>query len=280
MKVAILICGPYRYLEKVIERLESLAPSSLDFGIFCFCWKQDSGERKRNAGFDFDAIAHLRQQERVYSVIEAEPIGADQFEEYGAYTGCHSPHQNIYGMFYSISEILDVVPLEFTHALRLRTDCLLIDSTFFDSFLSAGNRTLVSNNPGLPVGWVSDHLMYSSVRIMKEVWFAGGVREFMADYDAAGRNPERMLAQRVKDVGVVVVKKWKRYADYQIVYDKSTSDDPVVLNEFCEGVDLFAVEFSDRQKMMLLDHFDVVAARYSDSFLARLVRFVRRVVGC
>jgi hypothetical protein len=232
MKLAVFVSGPPRYTHLVLRQLRNgLAAWRPHFLVHL--WKEDSGPKKReNRVF---APAEIAAAEDVELLLQHRGFGPETYlDRLGDRSNSGSPVHTTMGMFLAVNQLCHLLATspdchEYTHILRIRTDCALLN---WDRFLppdDLGSCVWISRNPGLPQGWSSDHLCLADRENFFRIWKYPKMAEIERRYLEARRNPERMLGRRMREVeiqGAVVEERFHRYLHYQIVYGEVRDTDP------------------------------------------------------
>jgi hypothetical protein len=221
--IAVMIAGPIRYIDLVIDRLNKINNSLYEIDYYCFIWKSDTGNKKR-----LNEEQELRND--VHFLVESTPYIDKDFYKYfkkDVEQG-QSNISSIIGMFYSMHVLVNAIlssPKEYHSIVRLRTDCLIIDNNFFD-YIHNKNDIIVSKNYYIPHNWVSDHIMSGSIESMYKIWNISNKNKFYKEYQKIGMNPEKYLAFKINSINLDIIEKWLRYRDYHIVYNPAKDTDP------------------------------------------------------
>lgn len=258
-KVAILMAGPIRYAPLVLERLESVL-DGLDFEVFVLIWKQDLGNKRRERD-NLDDISLLLANPKVSACITAAPLPEEFYHStVGTETGSNSSINATMGMFYSMSALYRYVEQlpnskSFTHALRIRTDCLVITNSFVSMLDFRSGTLTVSKNPFIPSAWLSDHLTFGAWEDFGKLWAHNSIDDIYEAYKQGRRNPERTLATiaRRRARQIRIQPRLMRFIDYHILYYPVKEHDPTWIKVAVEdfGIDsLFRdpLGFIDKQE--------------------------------
>ncbi|MRH79085.1 hypothetical protein GH984_10280 [Spiribacter sp. C176] len=235
-KVAVLMAGPIRYAPLVIKRLESVL-DGLNFEIFALIWKEDLGNKRRDRDnlADIDLVlAHPK----VSACITAVPLPEEFYSStVGIETGSNSSINATMGMFYSMSALyryIEQLPNRktFTHALRIRTDCLIITNSFVSMLDFCSGTLTVSKNPFIPSAWLSDHLTFGTWEDFGKLWAHNAIEDIYFFYKQGGRNPEQTLAMiaRRRARQIRIQPRLMRFIDYHIIYYPVKDHDPAWIN--------------------------------------------------
>jgi len=224
MKFAVMVAGPIRYVLSVIEVLET----KKNIDLFIHIWSDDTGNKKRLDEDDADLLK-LQSLSNVKYLFIAKPYTDNDFK---ADLSCdvelgQSNMASVLGMFISMNVLVNVVslmPEKYKAVIRLRTDCLIMVDELFDDF-PVNKEVFVSKNYLIPHEWVSDHIMAGSVESMLDIWGWDSIEELYRTYNKAKTNPELLLSQKIKRLGISVNEKWLRYRDYNIIYNPPKAND-------------------------------------------------------
>ena len=240
-RIAILMSGPTRYVGLVTQRLEKLLVG-LRFDFFYHLWQEDR-TKKRRVGYqsDFHPLA-CAPRTKVF-IVQRPYVAEDYRHTIGLETNSGSPIHATMGMFMGINMLCHVLTQlpdaeTFTHVLRIRTDCLLVNPAFVDLLDFSPHIVTMSRNPGLPKVWLSDHLFFCTREAFFRVWRFTGMQSIYDAYRSANRSPERTLVTRFSSNvprNVRLNKSLLRYRDYQIVYSPAIPDDPEWVRQLVES---------------------------------------------
>lgn len=234
MKVAVFVAGPYRYADQVHRSLERLFPT-IDYSAFYFVWKEDLGNKVRDASDN--GVFLLASDKKTKAFITADPYSVDDFKNsIGTKTNSGSSINATMGMFFSMNALcqyLEALPDadEYTHIVRLRTDCLVFDS--LEKYIdSSSSNVVVSNNQRVSSSWISDHIMIAPKTSFFLFWKHDGMKEIYGLYSKGKRNPEKTLSYIAQKESMNVLPVLNRNVDYHIVYSPVKTDEPNWLYEF------------------------------------------------
>lgn len=236
MKVAVLLAGPFRYLDLVIERLDQIAKSKdVDIDFHCFIYSSDSGNKKRIV--DNENWKFVESHPKMKTLIKCAPFDNDDFSKYinpDKVEKGQSILSSIMGMFYSVSSLLEIVkrsPINYDFVIRFRTDCLIVNDDFFSPLFEKDidKKIIVSKNYLIPHSWISDHITVGSIENMIKIWSYESKIKFYNTYNKIGLNPEKYLAHIAKETRIDVVESWIRFKDYLIIYNPPKIQDPELL---------------------------------------------------
>jgi hypothetical protein len=233
-KIAVFISGPARYVDLVRKNLD-ITLKGLDFDCFYHLWKEDLGNKKRE-GYNADYISLLKDKKTKVFMMQ-EPYKVEDFKNsVGTETNSGSTINASMGMFMTINLLCNTLKRmpdseEYTHILRLRTDCALFVP--LKKFLSLNNNTVtVSTRPDFLSSKlksrICDHIFFSSRENFLRFWSFENMGEIYKAYNKGNRNPEVMLRYLYK-------KRLKKYKlnqnlisprDYQIIYSPPKDFDP------------------------------------------------------
>ncbi|MFL0976418.1 hypothetical protein ACJO1P_12545 [Vibrio parahaemolyticus] len=286
-KLAIILTGPYRYADNVIKSLERIISEEINYDFFVHIWEEDLGNKVRD-GVTLERDL-LSENPNVKSITFGKAYSeADIASKWGGDTGCHSTINAMFGMFTAINSQIALIKIlpdydSYTHVLRIRTDCAL--------FLDEINRDvltesiIVSKNYSIPDSWVSDHLMLTTFDIFDKIWGFKNIEEFAQRFDKSGRNPEKMLADRIRDIGYLrrLLPIWIRGESYHIVYNPPKNDDPKAIVELItkEGINSVFNYVPDTKYLTnvsaLNNHWKKLNQNY-DRVDVRIKRFLKKLV--
>jgi hypothetical protein len=144
-KLAIIICGPYRYLDLVLKRLHSLLDNRIEYDFFIHIWKEDLGNKVRESSLNNLSAIYHDNKTKVF--IQQAPYSLDEISSaIGSKINTHSPVNAIIGMFYSVSMMCSIIKQlpdfdKYTHIFRIRTDIIILDDNFFSKLnFNKGHR--------------------------------------------------------------------------------------------------------------------------------------------
>lgn len=233
-KVAVLLAGPSRYINSTIESIYRVYDkNSVD--LYIYLWKSDKGSKVRESEEVFPLENISENNIRFFALAEPEaPNNYDKIFKSKTESG-QSVASSIVGMFNSMRILVNQVEMstvDYKIVIRLRTDCAISSSNFLDLKRISDNEVYCSKNYLIPHKWVSDHIMAGSKTAMLKVWGWKNTRELYKGYVKCDMNPEKLLAYRLKKVGIKPVEKWIRYDDYHIVYNPVKNGDPEAYNTY------------------------------------------------
>jgi hypothetical protein len=264
-KIAVAIAGPIRY---VVSTVVSMQKKDIEgkFDYFIHLWNEDTGNKKRDLT-ESSSVEMLHAMETVKYVIYAKPYIDKNFVEKIDITAeeGQSNIASILGMFISMDvlmKIINTMPENYGYCLRMRTDCLFMESDFFISY-PASNEVQVSKNFLIPHAWVSDHLMFAKMDVMVKIWCWSTTDELYKAYVKADANPEKLLSKKIKKLKITIFERWIRYRDYQIIYNPPKNNDPkwvqsALLNESVQNIYL---NFNSMRADYLDDVEDIIYAQ-------------------
>lgn len=232
-KIAVLICGPERFLPLVIENLKTTL-SDYDYDNFIFMWDEDKDNRAVNTSSD--NLLLYKKNSKVF--ILHKPFDEEGINhKYGKEVLGHSNKKAMLGMFYSISSLCKQLKMspdfdEYSHILRVRTDNLFFDSNFLKDYNC--NDILVPDNPMIPSSWISDHIMLCKKNDFYKIWYFSSINNLNFLFKLSSSNPELLLKFRCYFLLRKINKKFKRYQDYHIVYTSNDSE-PEYMKEIMLG---------------------------------------------
>lgn len=228
MKLAVFIAGPYRFSDNVQKSLERVL-GNIDYEIFYHLWKEDLGNKKRiESKNDYDILKNFKKTKLF---LLAEPYDEEVYKNtVGTETSSNSSINATMGMFMSMNILcsyLELLPDQnnFTHILRLRTDCIIFKS--LENIINNNlNSVVCSNNYGVPFQWLSDHIMFAPKKQFYKFWKHKNMEEIYKIYNKGKRNPEKTLAYISKKENIKVKKILNRFFDYHIIYNPPKDTDP------------------------------------------------------
>jgi hypothetical protein len=297
-RIAVLMAGPVRYAPLVVERLGTVLGDT-PFEVFALVWKEDLGNKRRDRDRLTD-VAPLLSDRRVSACIIAAPLPEDFYSPaIGTQTNSGSSINATMGMFYSMSELYHYVAQlpnhrSFTHALRIRTDCLIIADDFLQRLDFRPRVLTVSSNPFIPSHWLSDHLTFGTWTDFGTLWAHDGIESVYNAYERGERNPERTLARLLhrRAPSTRVNSTLMRFIDYHIVYSPPRDNDPTwlarAINEagvetlfrdpaaFSDSAEVGRLRASLHQQQAKIDHGFRHEARRSRGFRVQLPSLIRR----
>jgi hypothetical protein len=223
MNIAVMIAGPVRYIDLVIERINLLNLLNYKIDYYCFIWLDDYGDRKRVDSQD-------SVKSKVHYLAEARGLKDEDYNKFfNQKTEKGQPNiSSVMGMFYSMDNLTNAVkssPKSYDYVLRIRTDCIAISDNFLNLNIKK-NTVVTSVNYWIPHSWVSDHIMASDIDTMYKIWNINDRKSFYKKYQKVGMNPEKYLAYIIKKNRINITTKWMRYKDYHIVYAPARNTDP------------------------------------------------------
>ena len=220
MRLAILVAGPIRYVDYVLNSIES---STIDFDIFVYLWIEEKGNKKRSRTIaNYDTILSI---ENVEKVVFSKPLDETMInKKFGQKSNSNSRVYNTVSMFMSLSEIMEVVKSvhrekRYSHVLRLRTDqavnkslmplveSCMKDMTFTTSF-----------NPKIPETWVSDHIILAPFNQFINIFSWENLADLKYWYAKSNRNPEALIARKMVKSDLQQSRVFRRGSHYEIVY--------------------------------------------------------------
>ncbi|MEY0747203.1 hypothetical protein AB7278_25640, partial [Escherichia coli] len=231
----------------------------------------------------------ITQNPYVKSVTYARAYTEEQIaSKWGHHTGCHSTINAMFGMFTAINTQISIIKVlpdynTYSHVLRIRTDCALFIKKISKSQLN--DKILVAKNYSIPNSWISDHLMLTSIDKFNAIWGYSNINEFAKDFDSAGRNPEKMLADRIKKLNYskLLSEAWVRGEDYHIVYNPAKEDDPChikyVLNKYgIEALFEYTLSKEDIENVRIINKHWHNSNKYYDTFYSKLKRYIKKMI--
>jgi hypothetical protein len=224
-KIAVFISGPIRFVDLVRQNLE-LRLAGVEHDYFYHLWLQDLSNKPRE-GYQSSAT-DLLAQKNTKTLLFQQPYSISFYESsIGSQVNTHSSVNAVIGMFLGLAQLCDVfrsLPdrAEYTHILRIRTDCALTGNEFVELLHPSDDTVTISVDPGLPrEGWVSDHLLFAPADLFLQVYQQSSIHDLYDAFAKGQRNPEKILRHlldtRLPD-GVRINPAILRYRHYQIVY--------------------------------------------------------------
>jgi len=258
------MAGPSRYVNSVTERLNNIFEPRLEYDFFYFIWDDDLGNKKRRDEEKYynDIIKSNKTKcfilNKSYTAEEIQKL--TKFEQ----DNSHSTINAMIGMFTSMNILchhLMLLPdsLEYTHILRIRTDCLILDNNFLHDSLFKKNNVLVSKNYVIPDSWISDHIMFAKKDLFLKFWKHKNVYEIIDLYKKGEMNPERTLSYIAKINYLDVQAIFTRYVDYHIVYNPAKENEPESLNAYLNKNDNLRELFINHNKYLVKDEFTAMS---------------------
>jgi len=231
-KIAVLMAGPIRYAPLVVENLNARL-RMMNFDVLAFIWKSDKGNKAREND-DIGDIDALVRNPQVATCIVAEPFPEEFYSNtIGTTTKSNSTINATMGMFFSMSALcryMGQLPnaSQYSHALRIRTDCAIISEAFVEKLSLDPEVLTVSRNPAIPDAWISDHVTFGTRENIEKLWGHESIGSIYEAYRKGGRNPERTLAwlAQTRLTGVQIRSVLSRFEDYHIVYTPPRDSDP------------------------------------------------------
>ncbi|MGO2511209.1 hypothetical protein [Marinomonas polaris] len=227
-KCAVLIAGPVRYLISTMRRLEEIK-AEVDLEYYIYLWVDDLGNKVRKDEQEIDFLS-IKEEFNVKFISFSEPFCDEdysriinQMTEVG-----QSNISNIMGMFKSMDVLakqIEISPLTYDAILRVRTDCLILDKSFFKKKYDL-SKISVSKNYLIPHSWISDHLMLANKENFLKIWSWCSQKKLYEIYIKNRLNPERVLADKCNKHNLEIVEEWKRYLDYHIIYNPAKENEP------------------------------------------------------
>ena len=285
-KIAIFISGPIRFVDLVRKNLEQRF-EGVAHDFFYHLWMQDLGNKVR-VGYQSDPVALLGLP-TTKSVIFHQPYSASFFEKtIGTQVNTHSSVNAVVGMYLALTQLCNAFSAlpdrsEYTHILRIRTDCAVTENEFLARLDFSPNTVTLSFDSGLPTdGWVSDHLLFAPADLFLLIYQQSEIEDIYRAFEAAQRNPEKML-KHLLDVrlpkGTRLNPSIRRYLHYQIVYSPVRPKDQAWVRALVESgkVTEVFIEFNTHRRreedLRTLDEHAASSPRrdpYGNSWLNRL----------
>lgn len=230
-KIAVFVSGPVRYADLVRQNL-GIVLKGVEHDFFFHLWTRDLGKNVRQ-GYESD-VSCLHSDPRTKLVIVQKPYHADFFKNKAKeFVGAGSPINAIAGMFLAIDQLCNLLKSlpdgeSYTHILRIRTDCAILNESFLDLLNFQENVINSVKNDFIPDSWLSDHLTFCEKETFFRLWTHNSMGELLRDYSEADGNPELLLTYRriLLPQSFRVVKNFTRFIDYQIVYSPAIPQDP------------------------------------------------------
>jgi hypothetical protein len=233
MKIAVFIGGPYRFSDSVLGSLDRII-GDIEYDVFFHLWKEDLGNKKRLE--NENDFSFLMEHSKTKLMLLAKPYNESDYKKnIGINTNSNSSINATMGMFMSmnvLSNYLEQLPDadEYTHILRLRTDCIIYNS-IENKIKNNLDKILTSNNFKVPSDWVSDHIMFAPKDKFYLFWRFKNMESIYKAYTKGKRNPERTLSYLGRKFGNKIVKAFDRGLDYHIIYTPPKATDPVCIKE-------------------------------------------------
>ena len=233
MRIAVFIAGPYRYVDLVVQRLDSVL-DGLSVSYFFHLWRSENSTGEKDRGTKLGNLRQLTKNPRTKALTVIDPYTeAFYAARIGRHTVSNSPIHATMGMFLSQMTLLNVLsslPDSATYQwiLRVRTDCLLTTGALRTLIVEGRKRNLFALNPHTANSWVSDHTCFCRKRVYERVWRFKSANNLYLWYRICGRNPERLLTYRImlKVPFALIAVSIRRYVDYHIIYSSAKSTDP------------------------------------------------------
>jgi tetratricopeptide (TPR) repeat protein len=272
-KIAVFICGPLRYVGHVTRRLEQVLAGS-EYDCLYHIWKSDLGNKLR--GQEETDISALQASPRTKVLIRQEPYSIEDFaDSIGTQTGSNSSINATMGMFFSVNVLCHYLALmpdsnKYSHILRLRTDCAIISDDFVELLDASPEALTVSKSCLIPPDWVSDHIAFGTRETFARLWQYESMAEIYSAYQAAGRNPERTLAQQVRErgTGLRLNPAIVQYRDYHTVYYPPRDDAPRWVIDTLNAIGVSAF-FESPSKYYSAAGTNELIARYDDDWRSK-----------
>jgi hypothetical protein len=235
-KVAVLVAGPFRYAHLVLLNLEAYL-REIDFDAFFHIWKTDLGNKRRTD--EAWLVEDLLSNARTKAVILAEPLPESFYSStIGTETCSNSTINATMGMFYSMSTLCSYLQqqpnlTEYSHCLRMRTDCAIISPRFVDKLDFDPQVLTVAKSFDIPHGWISDFITFGARRPFFDLWHHPTIDSIYKAYRRGRRNPERTLAflARKRLRGIKISETLVQRDDFTIVYSPPPAHEPLWIRE-------------------------------------------------
>ena len=280
----------------MLKRLqdEVIQGISYQFDVFIHVWSEDGGEKARATSTNHKNIDNIKKMfPFVRCVIVEQPYSDDFYEEFPSqyFEAGQSNPAAIMGMFIGVNRLINILrltPIKYTHVLRLRTDMVLMSSTFYREISELLNdKVYVSRNYLIPYSWVSDHVLMSPYSDFLSLWGIRDFESFFKDYRKAKANPERYLGRVAKKMGIKrkIRVKWIRYRHYHILYDAGRKNEPIwtlrvnsdnvkdVFSNPCEFIDVSEKNDIECRLVSQKQNQDRYCRPVFIKFVARILRF-------
>jgi len=223
VKIAVFLSGPPRYVDLVVDQLDSLL-EHCSYDYFIHLWSGDTGNKVRLAErFDLE---RLSSHPKVKILNLQKPYSNNTYEgNVSTEINTHSSLFAVMGMFYSISQLyreLIFMPdgNEYTHVLRMRTDIIILNQEKFLDMLETPDKVYTSWNHGIPTHWISDQICFAPIKKFKALWVFDSMKKLYANFIKAEKNPENTLAKKWKKSGNAgLVKHLSEFIDYSLIYN-------------------------------------------------------------
>ena len=240
-KIAVFTSGPPRYVNLVTERLNRVL-SDVDWDVFIHLWKIDTGNKIRaNSIFDYTKLV---DNPKVKVIMVQNPYDDTVYKKrIGTKINTHSPTFAIMGMFLGVnflSNFLELLPdyNSYTHILRLRTDCAILNDNFLNLLDFDKKVVTVSECYHIPSVWISDQIMFSTVENFYYLWKFKDMNDIYDAFKKGLRNPEKTLEWRFtrdKSKKLRLNPSIIQYKDFQNVYSPPKAGEPEWVNKLIEA---------------------------------------------
>jgi hypothetical protein len=259
-----------------------------DFEVFIHLWKDDLGNKNRGGVLDEELI---RRSDSVSSLIIEEPITVEKANadvalfapEYDMRSVVgHSTLNAMIGMFHAINILYREFnslerSSEFSHILRLRTD-ISFNTSFLPEYLN--DDVLISDNPLIDESIVSDHTMLLPTKSFEAIWCYDNYASFIKEYSLSDFNPELFITNRFTGSKLNIVKRWKRYVDYHVVYDPIRKHEPRLIESLAKPEDIFNLNYVGSQQRELESFYEYSKDVISGKILKyRLIKIARKMLS-
>lgn len=237
-KLAVFITGPKRYTSLVIDNLARIL-EGIDYENFIFVWEDDLSNMQRSSEVFNQGSISSNPKTKV--LLTHKPYTSEMIDDrFGNKVLGHSSKNAMIGMFYSINCLCSILKLspdegDFTHILRVRTDCLFYNNDWLNQYND--NEVLVADNPFNPSSWISDHFMLAPKEKFIEIWGFRSTKHINYRFMLAANNPEVLVSQR--SIFYNKKKSLRRFLDYQIVYTDKKINDIGFSSEICENLESY-----------------------------------------
>jgi hypothetical protein len=285
MKLCVLISGPYRYLDKVLEQVNSLLLGS-EYDIFIHIWKSDSSVKERGSkDYCLDSIRGLSN---VIEVIEEKQKNEEEvLDDIKSIipdfcidrTIGHSSMTAMTGMFYAINKLYNSVANidEYDYVLRMRTDISFHTPSIIPKEKDQISKVVyVSKNPLIDKLKISDHTMLASPELFKKIWCYESYSDFIIQYNQCYFNPEILLKYRFGEFNIEPRVVWKRFIDYNVVYSEHHPNEPDFFHKY-DDYEMFHLQVEGEIRNTLQKKFEYTE-RYRDNkgLRVKLIKSLRK----
>ena len=236
-KIAVFVSGPMRFVDLLNISLNDVL-SNIEYDCFYHIWTDDFGNKIRT-GYSAN-LDIVKNDDHTKLFILQKPYNEAFFKKISKLKENGSSTINAtMGMFYAIKSLcgnFKNMPdfKDYTHILRLRTDCAITKKLLSLLNFKKNNITLSKNK--LPATWSSDHIFFSTAEDFLKIWDFESFKVLFHTYRKNNYIPEKMLTYLIKNKTPKcdIHESIYRYRDYQIVYSPSCSNDPKWVKKLSE----------------------------------------------